>query len=64
MRQELDGSGISWTMCKQSASRSRQITKPAPHYSIFAGQMLFLTPTNSVKALKAIIAENDPATLP
>jgi len=31
---------------------------------IFAGQMLFLTPTNSVKALKAIIAENDPATLP
>ena len=29
-----DDSGISWTMCK-SAPRSRQITTPAPHASIF-----------------------------
>ena len=25
-------SGISWTMCKQSAPRSRQITIPPPHH--------------------------------
>jgi len=28
-----DGSGISWTICKQSAPRSRQITTPTPHHS-------------------------------
>jgi len=37
-----DGSGISWTICKQSAPRSRQITTPTRH-SIFAGGMLFVT---------------------
>ena len=36
-------SGISWTICKQSALHSRQITTPTPHHSIFTGQMLFLT---------------------
>jgi len=48
MRQEMtgfwDGSGISWTIWKQSAPRSRQITTPTPHHSIFTGQMLFQTP--------------------
>jgi len=34
----------------------RMITIPAPHHSIFAGQMLFLCPTNSVKVVKVIIA--------
>jgi len=38
MRQEMmgfgDGSGISWTICKQSAPRSRQTTTPTPHHSI------------------------------
>ena len=29
------GSGISWTICKQSAPRSRQITTPTPRHSIF-----------------------------
>jgi len=38
-----DGSGISWTMCKQSTPHSRQITTPAPHHLIFTGWMLFLT---------------------
>jgi len=56
MRQEMagfgDGSGISWTICKQSAPRSRQITTPTPHHSIFTDQMLFLTSINGVKALK------------
>jgi len=27
-----DGSGISWTICKQSASRCRQIATPTPHH--------------------------------
>ena len=30
----LSGSGISWAICK-SAPRSRQITTPAPHRSVF-----------------------------
>ena len=30
----VSGSGISWAICK-SASHSRQITMPAPHYSVF-----------------------------
>jgi len=30
----VSGSGISWAICK-SATRSRQITTPAPHHSIF-----------------------------
>ena len=29
----MSGSGISWAICK-SAPRSRQITTPAPHYSL------------------------------
>ena len=49
------GSGISWTICKLFAPRSRQITMPAPHHSVFlqAG-CPSCHPTNSVKALKAI----------
>ena len=31
----LGCSGISWIICKQSASRSRQITAPTPHQYIF-----------------------------
>ena len=35
LKQEtVGGSGISWAICK-SASRSRQITRPAPHHSVF-----------------------------
>ena len=34
-KQEIEsGSGISWNICK-SAPRSRQITTPAPHHSVF-----------------------------
>jgi len=36
----LGYSGISWTICKQSAPRSRQTTTPTPHHSIFTGRML------------------------
>jgi len=43
------GSGISRIACTSASSasfapRSRQITTPAPHHSIFTGQMLFLMP--------------------
>jgi len=35
LKQEtVSGSGISWTICKP-APRSRQITTPAPHHSVF-----------------------------
>ena len=40
----LGCSGIRWTICKQSAPRSRQITTPTPRHSICTGQMIFLTP--------------------
>jgi len=39
----VSGSGISWAICK-SAPRSKQITTPAPHHSVFTGRMLFLPP--------------------
>jgi len=41
-------SGISWTICKQSAPRSRHITKPTPHHSIFIGWMLFHSLQNEI----------------
>ena len=35
LKQEIvSGCGISWAVCK-SAPRSRQITTPAPHHSVF-----------------------------
>ena len=56
LKQEtVSGSGISWTICK-SASRSRQITTPAPHHSAFLqAECPSCRPTNSVKALKAFV---------
>jgi len=45
-----DGSGISWTICKQSAPCSWQITTPTPHHSIFTGRMLFLTPNQQCQS--------------
>jgi len=40
----MGGSGINWTICKSFAPRSRQITMPVPHHSVFTGQMSFLPP--------------------
>jgi len=48
----LGCSGISWTICKQSAPRSRQITTPTPHHSIFTGRMLFLMPNQQCQSTK------------
>jgi len=33
-QQTVSGSGVGWAICK-SAPRSRQITMPAPHHSVF-----------------------------
>jgi len=57
-QETVSGSGISWTICK-SASRSRQMTMPALHYSSFlqAG-CPSCRPTNSVKALKALLVNS------
>jgi len=53
MRQEMmgfrNGSGISWTIYKQSAPRSREITRPTPHHSVSAGWMLLLSPNQPKK---------------
>ena len=44
LKQEtVSGSGISLAICN-SAPRSRQITTPAPHHSVFSGRMPFLPP--------------------
>ena len=44
LKQEtVSDSVISWAVCK-SAPRSRQITTPAPHHSVFSGRMPFLPP--------------------
>ena len=53
LKQEtVSGSGISWAACK-SAPRSRhQITMPAPHHSIFTGQMPFLSPSQQRQSTK------------
>jgi len=56
MRQEMmgfgDGSGISWTICKQSAPRFRQITTPTPHHSVFTGRILFLLPNQQRQSIE------------
>ena len=57
LKQEtVSGCGISCAICK-SAHRSRQITTPEPHHSVFlqAG-CPSCRPTNSVKALKTLTA--------
>ena len=48
----LGCSGISWTIRKQSSRRSRQITTPTPHQSIFTGRMLFLTPNQQCQSIE------------
>ena len=51
LKQEtVNGSGISWAMCK-SAPRSREITTPAPHHSsFFTGWMPFLPPNQQCQS--------------
>jgi len=55
LKQEtVSGSGISWVICK-SAPRSRQITTPAPHHSVFTGRMPFLPPKQQHQSTEGII---------
>jgi len=45
------GNGISWTIiCKSFAPRSRQITMPVPHHSVFTGRMPFLLPNQQCQS--------------
>ena len=54
LKQEtVSSSGISWAICK-SATRSRQITTPAPFPQFLQAGCPSCRPTNSVKALKAL----------
>jgi len=50
----LGCSGISWTICKQSAPRSRQITTPTRHHSFFIGRMLFLMPSQQCQSTESL----------
>jgi len=48
MKQEM--TGWQWTTCRTFAHRSKQITMPAPHHSIFIGWMRFLTPNQQCQS--------------
>ena len=50
----MSGSSISWAICK-SATRSRQITTPAPHHSVFTGRMPFLPPNQQRQSTVALL---------
>ena len=50
-------SGISWTICKQSAPPSRQITTPTPRHSIFTCQMLFLVPNQQCQSTVGTVTQ-------
>ena len=59
LKQEtVSGSGISWAVCK-SAPRSRQITMPAPHHSVFlqTGSLLAAQPTASKHWRQCIVVQ-------
>ena len=52
LKQEtVSGSGISWAICK-SEPRSRQITTPAPHRSVFYRPDAVLAAQTTIKAVK------------
>ena len=60
----LGCNGISWTICKQSAPHSRQITTTTPHQSIFTGRMLFLTPNQRCQSTEGISYSSYTQTIP
>ena len=55
----MSGSGISWAICK-SAPRSRQITTPAPHHSVFTGRMPFLPPSQQCQSTEGVMTTQPP----
>jgi len=48
------GSGISWTICKSFVPRSRQITMPVPHHSVFTARMPVLPPNQHCQSTEGI----------
>jgi len=55
LKQEtVSASGISWAICK-SAPRSRQITMPAPHHSVFIGRMPFLPSNQQRQSIEGML---------
>jgi len=58
----LGCSGINWTICSEQGADCLQITTTTPNHSIFTGRVLFLTPTDSVTALKVNRLINRPIT--
>ena len=53
----LGCSGISRTICKQSAPHSRQKTTSTHHHSMFTGQMLVLTPNQQCQSTVGTILD-------
>ena len=54
LKQEtVSGSGISWAICK-SATRSRQITTPASHHSVFTRRIPFLPPNQQRQSTEGL----------
>jgi len=53
-QEKVSGGGITWAICK-SAPRLRQITMPTPTTQFLQAGCPSCRPTNSVKALKAIM---------
>jgi len=54
-QETVSGSGISSAICK-SAPRSRLITTPAPHHSVFTGRMPFLPPNQQHQNTEGTVA--------
>ena len=62
LKQEtVSGSGIRWAICK-SAPRSRQITMPAPHHSVFTGPTAFLPPNQQRQSTEGKMDDQIPKT--
>ena len=59
-----DGSGISWTICKQPAPCFRQITITTSHHSIFTGQMLLLTPIQQCQSTEVTVTNTVSVAVP
>jgi len=63
IKQEMMGGALaSPGPCKSFAHRCRQITTPASHYSFLQARYSSWRPTNSVKALKAILRGSETVT--
>ena len=58
----MGGSGISCTICKSFAPRSRQITTPVAHHSLFTGRIPFLRPNQERQSTEGNSTEASIAT--